>query len=283
MAGARQTANLPHVARLPLTRFLGRRRCAFRADEVGEVTLTLRAVEPRVTGEGKRAAKTYDGAATSDAGLLVGELLVAAIGFKGPNLLLEGGPTAKRSPIGSLTCQVNPWTGGSTLVRTSPYPCPRAALRCVDGKIANQETAWTKEAGGTRVNLAFGRIPFKKPQTLTSIAVYEDNSGPALTGNGVRERAATRYGVYLRDAATRKMLHVGHVVDNTNLVNVFACPPVEVDEIYYFWAGRTDSGKTDGFVRMAEIEAYAEEAIMMLDDDLESEDGGTDGPLDLDL
>ena len=283
VAGARQTANLPHVARLPLTRFLGRRRCAFRADEVGEVTLTLRAVEPRVTGEGKRAAKTYDGAATSDAGLLVGELLVAAIGFKGPNLLLEGGPTAKRSPIGSLTCQVNPWTGGSTLVRTSPYPCPRAALRCVDGKIANQETAWTKEAGGTRVNLAFGRIPFKKPQTLTSIAVYEDNSGPALTGNGVRERAATRYGVYLRDAATRKMLHVGHVVDNTNLVNVFACPPVEVDEIYYFWAGRTDSGKTDGFVRMAEIEAYAEEAIMMLDDDLESEDGGTDGPLDLDL
>jgi hypothetical protein len=229
VTGARKTDNLPYVAHLPLSQFLNRPRCAFRADEAGKVTVALSVVQPSVTGEGKRATKTYEKAEPSDAGLLAGEVMVAAIGFKGPNLLLEGGPTAKRSSLGALTCQVNPWTGGSTLVRTSPYLCPQAALGCVDGKISNQETAWTKSARGTGINFAHGRVSFKKPQRLTSIAIYEDNTGP-----------------------------------------------VEVDEILYFWAGRTDSAKTDGPVRMAEIEAYADDISMLLDEDPK---GGDDDDL----
>ena len=277
VTGARQTANLPYLARLPLTRFLGRRRCAFRADEAGKVTLTLRAVEPQVTGQGNQSARSYAKVVTSDAGLLGGELMVASIGFKGANLLLEGGPTAKRSPLGTLACQVNPWTGGSTLVRTSPYHCPQAALRCVDGKITNQETAWTTGARGAGINLATGHVKFKKPQTLTSIAIYEDNTGPVVAGHGVREKTAMRYCVYVRRADTREMLHLGSVVDNTNLINIFECPEIEVDEILYYWAGRTDSPRTDGPVRMAEIEAYADDISM-----IEDLDGGADVEL-LDL
>ena len=244
------------------------------------MTLTLRAVQPRTTGEGRTARLTYQQADASAAGVVVGDVVIAVIGFGGPNLLLDGGLTAKREPLGILACEVKPWTGGSTLVRQRPYPCPQAALRCVDGVLANQESAWTKEARGTGVNHAEGRVRFKKPQTLTSIAIYEDNDGPLPSGNGVRERTSMRYGVYVRNAATRELLHVGHAVDNTQLVNVFECPPVAVDEILYFWAGRHDAGKTDGVVRMAELEAYADEMTILLDDD-DVLGGDDDDALDL--
>ena len=264
VTGARKTVNLPYTGRLPLTENLARRRLAFRADEAGDVTLTLRAIEPGSAGEGKPVS--YAQAQVSSAGLQVGELFVGSIGFRGPNLLLEEGPTAKRASAGNLGCSVQPWTGGSTLVRTSPYGCPRSALRMVNGRIADEDTVWGPSTSGAGVDCATGIVRLDKPQTLTSIAIYEDNAGPVLSGNGVVEKAASRYGVYVRKAGSGEGLYVGHVTDNTQLVNVFACPPVQVDEIHYFWAGRTDTGKTDGAVRMAEIEAYADElATVLLD------------------
>ena len=272
VTGARQTVNLPYVGRLPLTDRLARRRMAFRADEAGEVTLTLRAVEPGSAGEGK--PPTYAQSQASPAGLLAGDVFVGTIDFRGPNLLLERGPTAKRPATGDLACSVQPWTGGSTLVRTAPYPCPQSALRMVNGRIAGEDTVWGPSVSGRDVHHARGVVRFKAPQTLTSIVVYEDNSGPVPAGDGVREKTAPRYSVYVQKAGARELTYVGHVVDNTQLVNVFAAPPEAVSEIHYFWAGRTDSDKIDGPVRMAEIEAYADEMDVMLDEvpDTENDD-----------
>ena len=265
VTGARKTASLPYVGRLPLTDRLARRRAAFRADESGEVMLTLRAVEPGASGEGHKAQAAYAQAAPSPAGLLVGEVFVGAIGFKGLNLLLEGGPKARRQPAGDLECTVFPWTGGSTLVRTQPYPCVQSALRMVDGRIGDEDRAWGPSASGSDVDRATGVVRFKKPQTLTAIAIYEDNTGPVLSGDGVLEKTASRFGVYVRKAGAKDLTYVGHVTDNTQLVNVFACPSVPVDEIHYVWAGRTDSDQTDGPVRMAEVEAYSDETASVLD------------------
>jgi outer membrane protein assembly factor BamB len=281
VTGARKTANLPYVGRLPLTDRLACRRAAFRADESGEVMLTLRAVEPGASDEGHKAQATYAQAAPSPAGLLVGEGFVGAIGFKGLNLLLEGGPKARRQPVGDLECTVFPWTGGSTLVRTQPYPCVQSALRMVNGRIGDEDSAWGPSASGSAVDRATGVVRFRKPQTLTAIAIYEDNTGPVLSGDGVLEKTASRFGVYVRKAGAKDLTYVGHVTDNTQLVNVFACPSVPVSEIHYVWAGRTDSGKTDGPVRMAEIEAYADEIAAM--DDVRKGQGDEVAPLDLGL
>ncbi len=265
VTGPRKTANLPFVGRLPLTRLLTRRRAAFRADEAGEVTLTLRAVWPRTVGEGKAARLTYDGAASAPAGLVVGEVLVSAIEVRGRNVLYDGGPASKAKPLGNLACDVKPWTGGSSLVRNEPYACPQAALRLVDGVIANQETAWTQEAKGAEVDHANGYVRFRAPQTLSAIAVYEDPSGPVPSGSGVAERTAMRYAVYVRTAKTRQWVCVGRVSENTQLVNLFACPDEPVDEIRYLWAGRNDAARMDGIVRMAEFEAYADDLGVMMD------------------
>jgi len=272
VTGARKTPNLPYVARLPLSRHLVRRRAAFRADESGDVTLTLRAVNPVQTGEGGNARLTYENGDPIEAGLNIAEVIVTAIGFQGPNLLFDGGLAAKTEPLGTLACEVKPWTGGNSTLRHQPWPCPQAALRCVDGVLADQETLWTKEATGSDVDWADGRVKFKRPQTLTSIAIYEDNTGPVPSGSGVQERTAPHYAVYVREAKTRQWRRVGHVVDNTQLVNIFECPPVPVDEIHYLWAGRRDAGRIDGFVRMAEIEAYADEVAVMLDSVLDGAD-----------
>jgi len=257
VTGARKTANLPYIVRLPLSRFLTRRRAAFRADEDGEVNLTLRAVQPAAAGQGNTTRLTYHPAEASPAGLLVGDVLVAGLLFPGRNVLFDGGPAARSNPSGDLTCEVKPWTGGSSLVRSAPYPCAQASIRCVDGILANQETAWTLEAKGGDVACAEGRIHFRRPQSLAAIAVYEDTAGPVIDGAGVRETVAMRYGVYVREAKTKRWLRVGLADSNTDLVNIFECPPVLVDEILYFWAGRNDAGRTDGVVRMTELEAYS--------------------------
>jgi len=274
--GPGKTAHLPYVGRLPLGRFLVRRRAAFRADQSGSVTLTLRAVEPRDAGDTKKPRMTYEQAAPSQAGLLVADVLAAAMGFRGRNLVFDGGPTARSKPAGDLVCMVKPWTGGNSTIRHQPYPCPQTALRLVDGVIANQETAWTTEARGGAVDYAEGSVRFKTPQQLRAIAIYEDNSGPVPGAGGVSETVATHYAVYVREAASKQWRRVGHVVDNANLVNVFECPAADIVEIRYFWAGRNDADKTDGLVRMAELEVYS------ADDLAEILDGprGVDGLLD---
>lgn len=266
VTGVRKSANLPYVGRLPTSRFLARRRLAFRADEAGEVTLTLRAVRPRLVGEGKQAHLTYAPADADDAGLLVADVVVTSMAFGGRNVIFDGGAAAGSRPAGALTCQVKPWTGGNSTIRHAPYPCPQAALRLVDGVIANQETAWTTEARGEGVEFAEAVVHFKKPQELRAIAVYEDNSGPVAGEQDVKERTALRYGVYVREAVSGQWRQIGQVANNTQLVNVFPCPAVPVDQIRYFWAGRHDTARTDGLVRMAEIEAYSADDLDILDD-----------------
>lgn len=271
VTGQTKSANLPYVGRLPLGRTPARCRAAFRANATGTVTLTLRAVVPKTVGEGKAARLTYTPAAPSPAGLLVGEVVVAALDCPGHNVLFNPGLSAMRTPPqGNLTCEVKPWTGGSSLVRNTPYLCPQAASRCVDGVLANQESAWTREVMGEGVDCANGRVRFREAITLSAIAIYEDPAGPVLVGNGVRETIAPHYAVYVRVAATRQWRCIGVVVDNTQLVNLFPCPPVPIDEIHYFWAGRTAAGRIDGPVRMAEIEAYSENGEFVEGDEEEA-------------
>jgi len=130
-------------------------------------------------------------------------------------------------------------------------------MRLVDGVIANQETAWTTAVRGGAVDYAEGRVRFRAPQQLAAIVIYEDSGGPIPGVAGVSETAATRYGVYVHETASKQWRRIGRVVDNTQLVNVFECPLADIDEIRYFWAGRNDVDKTDGLVRMAELEAYS--------------------------
>lgn len=264
--GEGKTKNLPYVARLPLERLLRRGRAAFRADESGEVTLFLRGVEPRKVKARRGMRLTYEGGPTGEAGLLVGDVVVASIGFRGPNLLLDHGPRSDTDPRGSLSCEVRPWTGGNSTVRHEPYPCPRAAQRAVDGVIANQKSAWTTEATGKKVQSAEGMVRFDEPETLTSIAIYEDNTGPVPTGKGVKEKTAMRYGLYVRNAESKRWVSLGPVTGNTHLINVFECPDFAIDRIRYFWAGRSLAHRTDGVVRMLELEAYADEMSVLMED-----------------
>jgi len=235
------------------------------------VVLRVRAVEP---GEGKGAG--FKDAVASDAGLVIAEPFVGSLGFQGPNLLLEGGPQGKRSAAGDLVCSVKPWTGGSSLVRSAPFPCPKSALQMVNGRLVGDETAWGPAVTAADVDSATGVVRFKKPRSLTAIAVYEDPTGPVVTPAGVAERASSRYGLFVRRPGRRDLIPIGHVVDNTNLVNVFPCPPEPIQEIHWIWAGRTDTDRTDGPVRMAEIEAYGEELEDPLEELLE---GSTADPL----
>lgn len=294
VVGKQKTGNLPYTARLPLSRHLTRRRAAFRADETGTVTFTLRAVEPRPVGDPKQSGLTYDSATPSDSGLLAAELVVAAMNFGGRNLVFDSsakttlerdtprataqrldstagtGTTGNAKPVGNLTSLVMPWTGGNSTLRHEPYPCPLTSLRLVDGVIANQETAWTTQARGKDIDRAECRVRFKTPQEVASIVIYEDNAGPLADKNGVKERTTSRFAVYVHDAVARQWRPAGVIVDNQQLVHVFACPAKKIDEIQYFWAGRNDSAKTDGLVRLAELEVYsADELSGVLGNDID--------------
>jgi len=254
-AGRRKSKNLPYTARLPLGTHLTRRRAAFRADTAGEVTLTLRAVLPHSVGEGRKARTTYENAPASEIAVLLGDVVVSAIRFRGRNLLFNGGPMARSTPAGTLTCTVFPWNDGDSSTSDSPFDSPVAALRLVNGVIANQETAWAK-AGS--VDKAEVLVRFRSPRKFSAVAIYEDASGPVPSGDSVRERTAMRYGLDVRNAVSGQWSPLGRIVDNTQLVNIFAGPPFPIDQIRYTWAGRhdQDQGRTDGAVRMAQIEAY---------------------------
>jgi hypothetical protein len=294
--GKRKTGNLPYTARLPIDRYLTRRRAAFRADETGPVTFMLRAVEPTTgSAESKQPTLSFESAKTSEAGVLAAELVVSAMNFGGRNLVYDSaakatlesdsargkGPrldpvasaatTGSGKPAGNFSCLVMPWTGGNSTVRHEPYPCPLTSLRLVDGVIANQETAWTTQVRGEGIDRAECRVRFKQPQEVRSIAIYEDSSGPIADKNSVKERATPRFAVYVHDSVKKQWHLAGVVVDNTQLVHIFACPVGTIDEIHYFWAGRADDSKTDGVVRLAELEAYsADELTSVLGDDLDS-------------
>ncbi|MSR55430.1 MAG: hypothetical protein EXS09_19415 [Gemmataceae bacterium] len=292
IVGQRKTSQLPFIARLPLNRDLTRQRLAFRADEAGSVTLTFRAVEPRTVQGGKKSEMTYQEATASRTGLLVSELVVAAMNFGGRNLVYDsnargmlerdaakspvtpsgaGASVAEaRRPVGEMSSLVYPWTGGNSTVRHAPYPCPLTSLRLADGVLGNQETVWTQAVRGTGIDHAECRVRFQQPQEVRSIAVYEDNSGPIAEPNGVKERITPRFAVYVRDATTKQWHPVGVVLDNRQLVNIFACPARKIDEIHYLWASRNDAARTDGFVRLAELEVYsADELSGVLGNDLD--------------
>ncbi|MDP6353629.1 MAG: PQQ-binding-like beta-propeller repeat protein, partial [Planctomycetota bacterium] len=104
-----KSKNLPCTVRLPIGRYLTRQRHAFRADTTGKVKLTLQAVLPLTTGEGKKAKTTYENAAASKIPVLLGDVVVSAIRFPGRNLVFDGGPGAGTEPAGGLTCMVYPW------------------------------------------------------------------------------------------------------------------------------------------------------------------------------
>jgi hypothetical protein len=269
----------PFTARLPIGSQPARRRVAFRPPASGNATISLRAVEPQAQGAGSKATLSYAQTAESPAGLVVTEPVVAALGFPGRNVVLNGGPKAKTRPLGDLTCEVKPWTGGSSVVRWAPYPAPATALRLVDGIVGDQETIWTREVSGLDVESAEARIAFPKPQTLAAIVVYEDNAGPVATPSDVKETVSPHFGVFVREAKTKQWRRIGLRSGNVNLVNVFPCPDMPVDEVRYFAAPRNDADTTDGLVRLAEVEAYSADEIGIdeIDGLLEGGEGATDG------
>jgi len=279
----RKSANLPLTVRLPIGRLLARRRFAFRTDSQQRVRLSLRAVVPTTQGEGRGARLTYEPSDVSDMPVLLGDTVVAEMKFASRNLLLEGGAgSAAPPPKGSMACEVWPWTGGANVKHWYEYVAPKSALRATDGVIGDQETAWRdlrETPVGARIKMANAWVKFDKPQTVSAVAIYEDTLGPVPSGGGALERATVHYGVYAHEAKANRWRRVGFVRDNTDLINVFTFEPVEVDQLRYFWAGRDFVGRTDGPVRMAEIEAYStEEEDLFLHEPLrlDGDEGGDD-------
>ena len=263
-----QQKNLPYTVNLPLGPALARYRAAFRADAAGEVMMTLRTVLPQTQGEGKKARTTFD--KPGETPVLLGDVVVAALRFPGRNLLFDGGPSARSKPAGTLTCTGYPHQDGSNTEKV-PFTRRDAALRLVNGLLANQETAW---AGG--VDAADIVVSFTKPQSLSALVIYEDASGPISGGDRVRELATPRYSV---DAITAKgaSIRLGLLHDNTQLINIFPCPTDAITGIRYTWASRFDGvfkGLSDGTVRMAQMEAYEVGGILDTEDLLNVKDDG---------
>ncbi|MEI6211979.1 MAG: PQQ-binding-like beta-propeller repeat protein, partial [bacterium] len=255
VTGNAKSKNLPCTARLPVDSILARRRFAFRADNNDEVTLTMRPIMP----VGRRS---FDKVAISEIPVVIGDVVVSAMKFPGPNVLLDGGPGSRSKPAGSFACTLYPAKSGMTGVTYPKINCQTFALQLVNGVIANRPTAWGKingsvADGGTVVASADAVTRFSTPTALSAILVYEDMTGPLIEGN-VRERTAIRYAVEVHNVAGN-WERIGVLTDNRQLVNVFPCPAYKIDGIRYAWAGRNadEQKMTDGFVRTAQIEAYA--------------------------
>jgi outer membrane protein assembly factor BamB len=252
--------NLPFVARLPLNRFLARHRTAFRADAAGELTLTLRAVLPRQEASGKKTVFTYANVPASEIPALVGDLVVSELKFPGSNVLFDGGPASGSQPAASPICTVYPWQDGTNQEKI-PYTVPSASLRMVNGQLVNQDIVW---AGARGVEYTDIRIPFKKGRKLSAVAIYEDVSGPRVTGDLVTEILSSRYFISVRNADTKQWVPLGRVINNQQAINIFACPDFNIDEILYVWAGKQDAvykQMTDGSVRIAQFEVYGAEDV----------------------
>ena len=263
--GFKASKHLPCTGRLPIGKLCARRRMAFRTADEKLVTLSIRVVAPTKTGEGRRARLSYEPGETSKLPMPIGDMVVAAIKFRSRNFLkthehrveaLGGGGAP--APRGWVECQFHRWSGGDSRFKKWSWKAPQRALGLCDGIISSQETKWQEARDavtGTRISYATAKVTFKKPETITAIAIYEDNRGPALSRNVVREMTTAHYGLY-RDRRRRRM---GYVVDNTNLVNIFTFPPVKAKTFEYYWAGREFTHRTDGMIRMAEFEVYSTE------------------------
>ncbi len=261
VVGKQKSRNLPCTVRLPVDSTLERRRFAFRADVGDDVTLTMRAILPSVVTVRNTTQRSFDKVETSSIPVVIGDVVVSAIRFPGRNMLFDGGPGSGSKPSGAFTCMLYALNDGVTATQEIDVKSPTVPLLLVNGAIANNKTVWDKISGRPEGVLAYADavVRFDRPSALSTIAVYEDTTGPVITeGESVRERTAFRYAVEVRSTAGQ-WARIGVVSENRQLVNIFPCPEYEIDSMRYVWAGRHDDmdlGRTDGFVRTAQIEAY---------------------------
>jgi hypothetical protein len=265
--------NLPCQVRLPVDRNLARCRFAFRVDQADEVTVVLRAIEAESVPRGTSVQRSFDRVQVSMQPVVIGDLVVAQMKFGGRNVLFDGGPGSKSRPSGSLDCQLSFPAKDNTSPAYSKK-LPAQGFRLVNGMIANQPTEWNQR-DERDLNAAAATTSFKTPVSLSVIVVYEDLTGPVSGQGGVQERATIRYAVDVRGAAGQGE-RVGAVSGNRNLVNIFPCPAYPISGIGYAWGGLvgSDTIPTDGFVRMAQFEAYATDTDIDADNLLNVKDEG---------
>ncbi|MEI6147608.1 MAG: PQQ-binding-like beta-propeller repeat protein [bacterium] len=279
VVGSKKAKNLPCTARLPVDASLKRRRFAFRADADDQVTLTLRPIMPVAPGD-KKGDRSFDKVEVSKIPIAMGDVVVSAMNFPGQNVLFDGGPSARAKPYGTFECTLYPMSDGKNATVKITVKKPGVALQLVNNMIANSKTDWDPIAGQRKegvVAYAEAVTQFKSGCGMSAVVVYEDISGPVIgDGGSVRERAATRYSVDVHKVGG-DWVRIGTVIDNTQLVNVFPCPEAKLDGIRYVWAGRYDDQdrkRTDGFVRTAQIEAYATDSELNVEELLDTKDGG---------
>jgi WD40 repeat protein len=261
VVGKQKSQNLPCTVRLPVDSTLERRRFAFRADVGDDVTLTMRAILPSVVAARNTTRRTFDKVEASSIPVVIGDVVVSAIRFPGRNMLFDGGPSSRSKPSGSFTCMLYALNDGITATEEVDVKSPTIPLQLVNGAIANSKTVWDKITGRPEGIVAYADavVRFDKPSALSAIVVYEDMTGPVITeGGSVGERTTMRYAVDVRNKAGQ-WARIGVMSENRQLVNIFPCPAYDIDSVRYVWAGRHDFmnlGRTDGFVRTAQIEAY---------------------------
>lgn len=279
--GTQKARNLPCTARLPVDSLLKRRRFAFRADSDDQVTLTLRPIMPVVQGEKDKAKiMSFDKVEISKVPIIIGDVVVSAMQFPGKNILFDGGPGTKPQPFGTFECTLYPKDDGVSATVEITVKKPEVGLRIVNGLIANTRTDWDRISQRAEGLLAYADagMSFRTGTELSAVVVYEDLTGPVLLQGSVRERAATRYAVEVHKVRGN-WVRIGTVLDNTQLVNIFPCPDGEIDGLRYVWAGVYDDerGRTDGFVRNAQIEAYMSGGAVDVKEVLDvKKDGGLD-------
>ena len=277
VTGKQKTQNLPCTVRMPVDSTLARRRFAFRADQSGDVTVTMRPIMPAVITDRNSTRRTFDKVETSTIPVVIGDVFVSAIRFRGRNVLFDGGPSAGSKPYGTFNCMLYALNDGITATVEVNVKSPSIGLQLVNGAIANNKTTWDKITGRPEGQLAYADAValFSQPSVLSSIAVYEDVTGPVINGASVRERTAMRYAVEVSNKSGQ-WSRVGVVTGNRQLVNIFPCPTNAITGIRYVWAGRHDDvdlGRTDGFVRTGQIEAYVEDMGLDLDDIMKADKG----------
>ncbi len=277
VTGKQKTQNLPCTVRLPVDSSLARRRFAFRADQSGDVTVTMRPIMPAVVTERNTTRRTFDKVETSTIPVVIGDVFLSAIRFRGRNVLLDGGPSSSAKPYGAFDCMLYALSDGNSATVEVNVKSPSVGLQLVNGAIANNKTIWAKISGRPEGELAYADAvaQFSKPSVISAIAVYEDVTGPVINGASVRERTAMRYAVEVSNKSGQ-WSRIGVVTGNRQLVSIFPGPTNTITGIRYVWAGRHDDvdlNRTDGFVRTGQIEAYVEDMGLDLDDIMKTDKG----------
>jgi WD40 repeat protein len=277
VTGKQKTQNLPCMVRLPVDSTLVRRRFAFRADQSGDVTVTMRPIMPAVITERNTTRRTFDKVETSTIPVVIGDVFVSAIRFRGRNVLFDGGPSAGSKPYGAFDCMLYALSDGNSATEEVNVKSPSVGFQLVNGAIANNKTIWAKISGRPEGELAYADAvaQFSKPSVISAIAVYEDGTGPVINGASVRERTAMRYAVEVSNKSGQ-WSRIGVVTGNRQLVNIFPGPTNTITGIRYVWAGRHDDvdlNRTDGFVRTGQIEAYVEDMGLDFDDIMKTDKG----------